>query len=128
MQIWQDKEFRLIFYGGYISYILIGLIGIILVSDQFDAERLALCCGIVFPGITALSLIILQNPNPASKYPRLFWAIIIMTCLVVSWGHLLLINTIGPVNSQLMSRNNRAITMNIMEKKGSLGWIYKKRF
>lgn len=128
LEIWQDKEFRIIFYIIYGIIILTGLGGMIWISDQFDHIRLYLSSLIIIPGITVALLVGLFVEDPTIRYPRMYGALFAVTISASSWGILLLLNTLNTDHDHLMSRNYSSMTMNIKEKRGLFGWVYKTRF
>jgi hypothetical protein len=109
-------------------YVLLGTIGITVISDQWDEVRLAWFAFFVVPA-SCLGLYVFYNFKNLILANKKF-SLVMAALLLISygWGNLLLINACSDKEDVVVSQAMESQVFDIAYHRGGLGWLFRYRF
>lgn len=128
MNLWEDPHFRWYCYGLFAVYALIGLVGTVWISDEFDYIRLTITTYVTVPALCVFLVCFLDDPQYWQKWPKVFWGCAAVVLVTLLWSHGLLLNAICGARPLVLSHSSTAMTVNAEAKRGAFGWIYTTRW
>ena len=128
--ILEEKKGLLSLMGALVA--LPGLIGCLVVSDEFDAERLFLLAFFALPLTCVVLFLLWQYPEVLRFLLPMVRALVIAMAIVFLWGHLLLWNALTGSHQnvalqRVFKEDHQDRALAVTYRQGGLGLIYRWR-
>lgn len=118
---------KYLFYSSVI-YILLSLLGVFWISDEFDFIRYHFFGYIIIPFTIFYYGSIYFYSNWWVRNPNFFRIAVSVLLLSYLWGHLLLLNAVGGNTYKIKSDVALDDLMQYQYYQGGFGWNYRKRW
>lgn len=128
MRALDDVGFRRFMLVMLSLYVIAGFFGTVWIADEFDDERTLL---VSYGGVPVAMLfygLCLLSPGWWRERPRSLWVMVVWIVAMFGWGNVMLLNSLGGSQSEVVDIESQQHTLDIAFKRGGLGWLYRERF